>query len=900
MARGRTGKGKTKTARKTTAKPAKPRKREKPEAPAAAPKPAREGRTILDRMTGGVWGLLIALLSLLILIALLSYHKEDVPGAPAVKNIIGPVGAWLAHIVYLLTGAAGIVLAAGTAAFGGLLIAQKTRDLRKEHLLGSIVVLFPLMTLLSLFWFEETSLPQGFKFIAIPIRGGGGIIGHGLATVLVYLVNTTGTVLLSVGAVIAGLSIIFRIHVKSFFLVPYRLSVRLVKWLVTPGEGREETDLSETGEGATTDSSPRVVRAHEVRAGEVRAHEVRAGEVRAHEVRAGGPAEEGSDVARPPASTQDPDATRPGRPAELDPEHPAAGQEGADAAGPAGSDGTRTERPVDVEEEGEGEGGEGPSVLHPDPEAIPESALEEAGAPPGEGKDGIVPSARVRRRKPRREYGSPELSLLDDHPSMRHDVSDEALHNTARKLEEKLGDFRIDGELGDIHPGPVIALYEFRPGRGIKLNTIEGLYKDVAMAVEAEQVRVIAPIPGRDVVGFEIPNKVREMVYLRESLNERTYREGKHRLPLVLGKDIGGKPAITDLTKMPHLLVAGTTGSGKSVALHSFIMSVLFKLTPEQVRFVFVDTKMLELTAYEGIPHLLLPVVTEARGAAVALKWAVSEMERRNRAMSEAGVPNIHEYNQWVRKRRESPNRRAAVKNVTRGPDGRIEERIVENAEELDEFPYIVVVIDELADLMMVAGKQVETYVARLAQMARASGIHMIIATQNPTIKVVTGIIKANMPSRIAFKVRTMQDSRVILDQNGADCLLGYGDMLFLGPGSSNLQRIHGAFVSTEERNRVVKFLRSQGEPEYNEDIMNTIAADAAAAEEDTSFGDDRDDLYAQAIRVARAKGTVSTSALQRELGIGYPKAAKFMARMEKEGLVGPPEAAGKPREFLG
>ena len=845
---------KTSTSRKTTA--GKTRAKKPVPKPPAKPerKPSSEGRSFFERMEGGVWGLGIAVLAVLILLALLTYRGNDVADPEEVNNVIGPVGAWLAHIVYLLTGAAGTVLAALAIAFGALLIAQRTADLKREHLFGSIVILFPLMILLSLFWFKETRLPQVFGVFGFDLRihGGGGIIGFALSGILEYLVSTTGTVLLALGAVVAGISIIFRIHVKSFFLVPYRLMVRLAKWLVA-GRRREDEDDGETGftgdeDGTDGPSNPRVVR-----------------------------------------TGDDSEATNMERPAPAPP-----AEAGTRANGPGS--GPTPKEPAPPAEDAERTN---PAIKRNDPDAIPESA-DAVIDTDQERKDGQVP-ARVRRPKPARLFQLPELSLLDEHESLGVTSNEDTLLETARRLTAKLEDMRVDGVVGDIHPGPVIALFEFKPGRGIKLSTIEGLYKDVTMAVEAEQVRVIAPIPGRDVVGFEIPNKVREMVYLRETLIGPAYREGNHRLPLVLGKDIGGNITVTDFTKMPHLLVAGTTGSGKSVALHSFIMSILYKLTPDQVRFVMVDTKMLELTAYEGIPHLLLPVVTDSGRATISLKWAVSEMERRNRLMHEARVPNIFEYNQMVRGKQAKPHLRATIKKITKGTDGERREEVLEADEEvLETLPYIVVVIDELADLMMVAGKQVETYIARLAQMARAAGIHMIIATQNPTIKVVTGIIKANLPSRIAFKVRTMQDSRVILDQNGADCLLGYGDMLFLGPGSSSLQRIHGAYVSTKERNRVVKHLLAQGAPEYNADILRVLAESEKEEEESLAALGPADDLYAQALIVARAKGKISTSALQRELGIGYPKAAKFMSRMEKEGLVGEQESAGKPRDFLG
>ena len=486
----------------------------------------------------------------------------------------------------------------------------------------------------------------------------------------------------------------------------------------------------------------------------------------------------------------------------------------------------------------------------------------------------IAPGAAAQR-----SYALPDLSLLDRHPPIANTLDRALLQESARVLTEKLLAFKVDGEVTAIHPGPVISLFEFRPGTAIKVSQIANLSKDLAMALAAEQVRVIAPIPGKDVVGIEVPNRVREMVYMRDLLTHRSYTECKQKLPLVMGKDIAGKPTVHDLTRMPHLLLAGTTGSGKSIAIHSFLMSILYRMTPNQVRFLLIDPKMLELTAYKDIPHLLHPVVTESKDAVVALRWTVGEMERRNRLMSEAGVPNIAEYNAQVLAKRGSQE------------------------DEQEHLPYIVIVIDELADLMMVAGKQVETTIARLAQLARAAGIHMMIATQNPTIKVVTGIIKANMPTRISFKVRSMQDSRVILDQNGADDLLGYGDMLHLPSGSSKLQRVHGAFVSTEERNRVVHVLRTQGEPEYNGEIMRACVEATEAADDPmdpaTSASSKGGDLYEQAVAMAAQWGKVSTSKLQQVLGIGYNRAARLMNRMEKEGLVGPPEGAGKPRTFL-
>ena len=849
MAKTKTG---TKAKARTKAKP----KAKGKAAPSKRTRTIAEGRSFFVRMESGVWGLGISVLGSLMLLALLSFVLRRSEGGMAEgSNLIGPVGAHLALHVYFMLGMAGVLLAMATVLFGALLIAQRFAVLRREHLLGISVIVLPVAVLLHFLTPEATALPQGW----------GGFVGKALGEwVLARLLGTAGTWVLAIAAIVAGLSIIFRIHVKSFFLVPWVLGHRIWRALThrAPKAAENSADFTTEGSLAVRDhtganSAPRVVRKDD-------------GEM--------------TNVQRPVAK----------------PETGLAAKEATEDAPPPADDKTRANRVKTESKEATDR-----AVRHHNPDLISEDEFEAATG--GEKKevesagDGNIPpdSGRVVRKK--KKYVMPDLSLLDYNAPSGRKVDDVQLHDSARKLEEKLEDFKIDGSVGDIHPGPVIALYEFKPGRGVKLSTISNLSKDIAMALAAEQVRIVAPIPGRDVVGFEIPNKVREMVHLRELLQHGSYQSGKQRLPMVLGKDIAGNPAITALTKMPHLLVAGTTGSGKSVAVHSYILSILFRYTPKDVRFIFIDPKMLELTAYAEIPHLLLPVVTEARDAAVALRWAVGEMERRNRMMSAASVPNITEFNQFVRKRQDSPEGKAALKQITKSFSGVKREQIFAHPdEELEELPYIAIVIDELSDLMMVAGKQVESSIARLAQMARAAGIHMIIATQNPTIKVVTGIIKANMPSRISFKVRTMQDSRVILDQNGADDLLGYGDMLFLGPGSSKLKRIHGAFVTTEERNRVVDYLRGQGQPAYNQDIMQTLeAGDEEGAEPGASSGDPKDELYDQAVTIAVARGKISTSALQRELGIGYNKAAVLMSRMEKEGIVGPPEAAGKPRTVL-
>jgi S-DNA-T family DNA segregation ATPase FtsK/SpoIIIE len=458
-------------------------------------------------------------------------------------------------------------------------------------------------------------------------------------------------------------------------------------------------------------------------------------------------------------------------------------------------------------------------------------------------------------------YKLPPVSLLDPVEKKEVKVDKESAQANARILEKKLKDYGIDGKVVEVRPGPVITMYEFEPAAGVKVSRIANLSDDLAMALSAVSIRIIAPIPGKAVVGIEIPNKVRQTVYLREIIESDAFADSKTLLTLSLGKTIAGEPFVADLAKMPHLLVAGSTGSGKSVSLNTMICSILFKAIPMNVRFMMIDLKMLELSFYEGIPHLLLPVMTNAKSAKTALRWLIDEMERRYQVMAEKGVRNIEKYNQKMAK------------------------------EEGENIPYIVVVIDELADLMMVSSKDVEEYIARLAQMARASGIHLILATQRPSVDVLTGIIKANFPARVSFQVTSKVDSRTILDMNGAESLLGSGDMLLMSPGLGRIQRIHGPFVSEGEIKRIVEFLKNQGLPEYNEQILE----EPTEAEEGEEMNDEK---YEEAVRFVSERGEASISMIQRRFRIGYNRSARMVERMEREGLVGPSTGI-KPREVL-
>ena len=504
--------------------------------------------------------------------------------------------------------------------------------------------------------------------------------------------------------------------------------------------------------------------------------------------------------------------------------------------------------------------------------------------------------------EPSGTYHQPPLSLLDHDGEKARPVDKDALMMNARLLEKKLQDFGVEGEVSEVKPGPVVTMYEFAPAPGVKVSKIAGLSDDLSMALKAQSIRIVAPIPGRGVVGIEIPNRDRETVYLKEIIAAEEFQKSGGRLPLALGKDIFGHTVVGDLARMPHLLVAGATGTGKSVSINAMILSLLYRADPRDVRLIMIDPKMLELSMYEGTPHLLLPVVTNPKKATLALNWAVREMERRYKLMADKGVRNIEGYNRKLVKEEELPKGRrgaaAAVIDDDLGEDSLPEiETVDEGALEHGHLPYIVVVVDELADLMMVAGREVEESIARLAQMARAAGIHLILATQRPSVDVITGLIKANLPTRISFKVFSRIDSRTILDQMGAEALLGNGDMLFIPPGSGVLQRVHGAFVSEIEVQRVVDFLKKQGSPDYDKSILEAPAASGSGSSDEDDQG--YDEKWDEALAIIAETRQASISMLQRRLRLGYNRAARMIEKMEAEGIVGPSDGTSRPREVF-
>jgi S-DNA-T family DNA segregation ATPase FtsK/SpoIIIE len=483
--------------------------------------------------------------------------------------------------------------------------------------------------------------------------------------------------------------------------------------------------------------------------------------------------------------------------------------------------------------------------------------------------------------------GMPALSLLSKgQKSSSKGYTNQELEQLSRDVEAKLTDFGIDAQVVAVHPGPVITRFELQLAAGLKVSKLTALSKDLARSLSVISVRVVEVIPGKTVVGLELPNKHRETVSLSEVLSSESFEQARSSLSLALGVDIAGHPMIVDLAKMPHLLVAGTTGSGKSVGINAMLLSLLFKSTPEKVRLILVDPKMLELSVYDGIPHLLTPVVTDMKEAASALRWSVGEMERRYRLMAALGVRNISGYNNKVK---EAIEKGEPIKDpLWKAVDGMEEE-----APTLEALPFIVIVIDELADMMMVVGKKVEQLIARIAQKARAAGIHLILATQRPSVDVLTGLIKSNIPTRISFQVSSKIDSRTILDQQGADQLLGMGDMLFLAPGTGAPLRVHGAFVDDKEVHRVAKDWRSRGTPEYI-DAVTQVSLEGESFTEEGQATEDSDPLYDQAVEFVTQSRKASISSVQRRLKIGYNRAARLVEEMERTGVVGPMESGSR------
>ena len=758
----------------------------------------------LSRRASEVFGVVLFFLTLLWVIALVSYTPNDAAwffhaGANHVPmNFAGRVGAFLSELSFQLFGFGGYLLPVGFAVVGWHCFWCSSVEAPGTKILGAVLLFGCVSAMLAL------------AFHALPVAGkafpAGGWLGGWLAGLLADYLNRTGAIILILAVFTLSLVLSTQLSLGKVMgdaanAVRQRIALARERW----SAWREERSRTRQREDVIKKHLEKGNAAPELLQ-KAAAASARASERRAKAVAQAAP--------EPPASE------------------------------PARSAAQRREAAIRV-------------MTPPLPLADPE------------------PVTRSPAERKRGEFTLPPVTLLDA-PRSERKIDERELMESARLLEEKCREFSVEGDVVQIHPGPVVTTYEFKPDAGVKYSKITGLSDDLSLAMEAESV-LIDRISGKSTVGVQIPNVNRETISLRELLESEVYRRSTSKLPMALGKTIHGEPYIADLATMPHLLIAGSTGTGKSVGLNAMLTSILYRATPDELRLIMIDPKRLELGMYEDIPHLLTPVVVDPKQAANALRWAVREMEERYKTLAAQNVRNIEQFNRNVRAMLEE-----------RGPKPVTEE----DADLPQPLPFIVVVIDELADLMMVAGNEVEESICRLAQMARAVGIHLILATQRPSVDVITGLIKANLPARISFRVSSKTDSRTILDANGAEQLLGKGDMLFLPPASSRVVRVHGPYISEQESARLASFLRKQGKPTYN----ITITEDEKSGHDAIEF--DKDDLYDEAARIVVSSGQASISYLQRRLRIGFSRAARLVDMMEAEGLVSP-GAGGKPREVL-
>jgi S-DNA-T family DNA segregation ATPase FtsK/SpoIIIE len=835
-----------------------------------------------------IWGVVVLTTSLLLFLALISYAPAEGPdGRPT--SWIGPLGSYAAATLLFAFGLSSYILLAALFAFSTSLLLRRHLTLGNQQIGGAVLGILALSTVVYI------SFPA-FMFYG---HNAGGLIGELIGDLFQMVIGRVGAFIAALSGLIVAAILAFRVSVSE-------LAIHAVASFRERREAaREEAEAAPYEEMAptTTDVSLRVAPVRDGATGPSRRGGVaelltglgaRFRGKRRSKAKPEPVAEEASEEADEASAADwlmnDVEQRAPMSERQVAVAPTMEASVSAAAAGQATAQRVKNEAPA-MEMTQETPVGVafdmaeiGPVIVESDAQKHRKRSEDLERAQQSRLELGGVES----------EWQYPSLSFLSYNDQGRAVVDRDRLRETAVLLEKVLNDFAVRGKVTNICPGPVVTLFEFEPESGTKLSKIVPLSHDIAMALKAMTVRIIAPIPGKGCVGIEVPNVTRETVYLKELLADDRFTQSKSKLTIALGKDIEGFPVVSDLAKMPHLLVAGTTGSGKSVSVNGMLTSILYNASPDDVRMILIDPKQLEFAIYEGVPHLLLPVVTDPMKAATALQWAVAEMERRFGLMAEFRVRNMQGYNERLAEMKKKNNGGYHASNEVTGYEELLAKIDLDGRPRHRHMPYIVVVVDEFADLMMVAGKDVEQAIARLAQKARAAGIHVILATQRPSVDVITGLIKANFPTRISFRLMSGTDSRTVLDSNGAETLLGMGDMLFRPPGKSELQRVHGPLVDDREIEAVVNFLKAQRAPDYDESILKPSAESQEAADDGAL-----DENYFVAVKACLEEGYASISLIQRRLGIGYNKAAKLMDQMEREGIVGPAKGGAGRRDII-